>query len=122
MIAEALAEAVAALESQGLRVAVRSGDLTPPCVYVQIGGASDDGAPLAGGLTTTLWVYWLPIRGVENLPGDAAALDSIYAALTPLTMATLTATRTSVTISNDTWPGYRADVSLLAVPDLVEAR
>jgi hypothetical protein len=120
VIAESITAATDALEAQGLRVAVRSGDLTPPCCYVQLGGVTDDGGPLAGGLVSTLWVFWLPVRGVENLPADAAALDSLYAALTPLTMATLTVTRTSLTVSNDTWPGYRADVSLLAVPDLVE--
>ena len=120
MIAESITAAVSALEAQGLRTAVRSGDLTPPCCYVQLGGCSDDGATLAGGVISTLWVFWLPVRGVENLPADAAALDSLYAALTPLTMATLTVTRTSLTVSNDTWPGYRADVSLLAVPDLLE--
>lgn len=116
MIADSIAAAVTALEAEGLRVAVRSGDLTPPCCYVQLGGVSDDGAPFSGGLVSTLWVYWVPVRGVENLTADAAALDSLYAALTPLTMSTLTATRTSLTVSNDTWPGYRADVSLLALP------
>jgi hypothetical protein len=116
VIADAITAAVSALEAQGLRVAVRSGDLTPPCCYVQLGSVSDDAVPLAGGLISTLWVYWVPVRGVENLPADGAALDALYAALTPLTMSTLTVTRTSLTVSNDTWPGYRADVSLLALP------
>lgn len=123
MIAEAVDAAVAALRAQGLVVAVRSGDLTAPCIYVQIGGATDAEVTLAGGLVTTLWVYWIPVRGVENLAGDAAALDKVFLALAPLTYAATAATRTSLTVSNDTWPGYRVDVSILTaeIPDTVEA-
>ena len=121
MIAESLIALAVALEGEGLRVAIRSGDLTPPCVYVQIGGATDDGIVLAGGLVSTFWVYWVPIRGVENLTADAAALDAMFAALSPLASSTLTATRTSLTVSNDTWPAYRADAQILAVPDSLEA-
>ena len=48
-------------------------------------------------------------------------LAAFNAALSPLASSTLTATRTSLTVSNDTWPAYRADAQILAVPDLVEA-
>jgi hypothetical protein len=119
MIADSVAAAVAALRAEGLVVAVRSGDLTPPCVYVQIGTAADAEGILADGTITGLWCYWIPVRGVENLDGDAAALDSMFAALRPLGAAAITATRTSLTVSNDTWPGYRVDVSVIAVPDQV---
>lgn len=115
-ISATVTDLVAALEDAGLRVAVRDGDITPPVVYVRIGTVSDLGGPLAGALTTVFYVYYIPIRGVDNLAGDAAALDQIYAALSPITWAELTATASSVTVKNETWPAYRLDVALAAVP------
>ena len=91
-VAAAVAELVAALEGTGLRVAVRDGDITPPVVYVRIGTVSDAGAPLAGGTLCGFYVYYIPIRGVDNLAGDAEALDALYAALSPLAWADLNAT------------------------------
>ena len=113
-ITAAVDELVAALESSGVRVAVRDGDITPPVAYVRIGSVSDAGVPLTGGTLTVFYVYYIPVRGVDNLAGDAAALDAIYAALSPLTWAELAATASSVTVKNDTWPCYRLDVSLCA--------
>lgn len=110
-VAAAVVELVAALESTGLRVAVRDGDLTPPVVYVRIGTVSDAGAPLAGGTMTVFYAYYIPIRGVDNLAGDADALDALFAALSPLAWADVAATASSVTVKNDTWPCYRLDVS-----------
>ena len=120
-VADAVAAAVARLSAAGLSVAVRSGDLTPPCVYVQIGTVSDAGAVFHGGTSTTLWVYYVPVRGVENLDGDAAALDALFYALSPLATAEVIATRTSLTVSNDTWPAYRADCPTLSSPIAVPA-
>jgi hypothetical protein len=88
---------------------------------VQIGGATDTEVVLAGGLVSTFWVYWVPVRGVENLTADAAALDAMFAALSPISAAALTVTRTSLTVSNDTWPAYRADAQILAIPTTLEA-
>jgi hypothetical protein len=111
-VAAAVDELVDALEAAGLRVAVRDGDITPPCVYVRIGTVTEAGAPLSGGQVTLFYVYLIPIRGVDNLAGDADALDSVYAALSPLAWAEIVTTATSVTVRNDTWPCYRLDVSL----------
>lgn len=110
----ALEVLTAALEAAGLRVAVRDGDITPPVVYVRIGAVSDMGAPLAGDTVTTFWVHYIPVRGVDNLTGDADALDRIYAALSPLTSAELAATASSVTAKGEPWPCYRIDAPLWA--------
>lgn len=116
-IAAAAAQLVAALEAAGLRVAVRDGDLTPPCVYVpRPGTTSDAGVPLAGGRLAVFYVYYVPIRGVDNLAGDCAALDAIYDAVTPISFAEVAGTFSSVTVKNDSWPCYRLDVSMLGVP------
>jgi hypothetical protein len=115
-IREAADDLVAALEAAGLRAAVRDGDITPPVVYLQIGTVSDAGAVLSGGTVVVFYVYYLPIRGIDNLAGDADALDAIYGALEPLAWAELAATRTSVTIKNETWPCYRLDVALMSAP------
>jgi hypothetical protein len=114
-VTAALAELVTALGAAGLRVAVRDGDITPPVVYIRIGTASDAGGPLTGSPMTVFYVHYIPIRGVENLAGDADALDTIFAALTPLTWTELTATNTSVTVKNDSWPCYRLDAALPGV-------
>lgn len=114
-VAAAAAELIEALESSGLRVAVRDGDITPPCAYIRIGTVSDAGVPLDGATLTLFYVYYIPIRGVDNLPGDAAALDALYTALTPLAWTELTTTSSSVTIKNDSWPCYRLDVSCAGV-------
>ena len=114
-ISAAVLAVVDALETAGLRVAVRDGDLTPPCVYIKIGTTTDAGVPLTGGVLTTFYVYYVPVRGVDNLAGDAAALDQIYEALTPLTWTALAATASSVTVKNDTWPCYRLDVATVGL-------
>ena len=119
-ITAALADVVAALEASGLRVAVRDGDITPPCVYIRIGTVSDQGAVLAGGTLTQFYVYFIPIRGVDNIGGDAEALDTLYAALSPIAWANLTATASSVTVKNDTWPCYRLDLSVAAAAAITE--
>ena len=115
MIGDALAAAVAAIEAHGLRVALRSGDITPPVVYIQIGTATDMGGPLEGGRIPTFWAYYIPVRGLDNATGDAAALDALYDALSPITAAEMVVTRTSVTVNNETWPAYRADAAILAL-------
>ena len=115
-IRDAAADLVATLEAGGLRTAVRDGDITPPVVYIQIGTVSDAGAVLSGGTVVMFYVYYIPIRGIDNLAGDADALDALYTALTPLAWAELAGTRTSVTIKNETWPCYRLDVALMAAP------
>ena len=115
MRAEALAEIVAALEAAGCRTAVRSGDITPPVFFVELGQSSDLGAPLSGGGVATFWVYYIPVRGLGNTSGDCDAIDALYAALSPLAAAELVTTKTSVTISNDTWPCYRADLAVMAL-------
>ena len=118
----ALEEITAALEAAGLRTALRAGDITPPVVYVRAGTGTEDGTPLTGTLLHTLYLYYIPVRGVDNLAGDAAAIDAICAAVAPLTWAPLTYTSSSVTVLNDTWPCYRFDVAVagLAAPALSE--
>jgi hypothetical protein len=118
-IAAALAEVVAAVEAAGVRVAIRDGDITPPAVYIRIGSVSDQGVPLAGGTMTGFYLYFIPIRGVDNLAGDADTLDALYAALAPLAWADLTATASSVTVKNDTWPCYRLDLSVADAAALI---
>ena len=114
-VTAALADVTAALEASGLRVAIRDGDITPPVVYVRIGTVSDQGAPLAGGTLTQFYLYFIPIRGVDNLAGDAETLDTLYSALSPLAWADLTTTASSVTVKTDTWPCYRLDLSVAAL-------
>jgi hypothetical protein len=118
MIADTVTELVDALEAAGLRVAVRAGDITPPAVFVQVGNVTDAGGILAGGLVATFYVHLIPIRGIDNLAGDAQLLDTLLAVLRPLAVAQLVCTRTTVTINNDTWPCYRADLPALAVDPL----
>jgi hypothetical protein len=114
MIADTITAVVDALTAAGLRVAERYGDITPPVCYLQIGTVSTAGGVLAGATVTTLYVYYIPVRGVDNLAGDAGGLDRLFAAVTPLAVADLVATRTSVTVNADTWPCYRADLAVLA--------
>jgi hypothetical protein len=111
-VAAAVAELVDALTAAGLRVAVRDGDITPPVVYVRIGTVGQTGIPLSGGQLTLFYLYVIPVRGVDNLAGDADLLDQVYAALEPIAWTEITATATSLTVRNDTWPGYRLDVSV----------
>lgn len=111
----ALDEVTAALTAAGLRVAVRDGDITPPVVYIQIGTTGGAGVPLVGGTMTGLYVYYIPIRGVDNLYGEADGLDAIRAALVPLAWADLPSVRSSVTIKNDTWQCHRFDMPVCAV-------
>jgi hypothetical protein len=113
-VADSAAELVAALEAAGLRVAVRDGDITPPVVYIRIGTGSSIGGSLAVPATTVFYVYYIPVRGVDNLTGDAAALDTVMEALTSITWAEVTFTASSVTVKNETWPCYRLDVALAA--------
>ena len=114
-LAVALAQTVAALEGAGLRVAVRDGDITPPVVYLKLGTATDEGGPLEGSRLAVFYVHYIPIRGIDNLAGDADALDAIYDALGPIAWAALTATATTVTVKNDSWPCYRLDLSTAAM-------
>ena len=88
----AYADVVTALEAAGLRVAQRDGDITPPIVYVGRGTLTDAGAPLAGGRILGAYLYYIPVRGVDNMTGDLEALDTIYDALTPIAWAPLNAT------------------------------
>lgn len=108
----------AALSAAGLRLAVRDGDITPPVIYLRIGQVTDSGQMLAGGTVTTMYAFVIPIRGIDNLDGDAKLLDRALVALAPLSSATLTATETSVTVRNDTWPCYRFDVPILETSPL----
>lgn len=111
-VTAAAAQLVAALEATGLRVAIRDGDITPPVCYIHLGTGSDAGAPLAGTGLSLSYVYYIPIRGIDNLFGDAEAIDTIVAALAPIAWAEITWTWTSTTVKNETWPCYRFDVSL----------
>jgi hypothetical protein len=115
VIADAVAEVVTALMGAGQRVAVRSGDITPPVWYLQLGQTTNASTLLAGGVVVTLYVHYIPVRGLDNLDADSEALDVLYDTLGPLAVLDLVATRTSVTINNDTWPCYRADLAALAV-------
>jgi hypothetical protein len=115
-IANGVAVVVEALESAGLRTAVRAGDITPPVFYIQIGATTGAGVPLAGGVATTLWVFYIPIRGIDNLAGDSTELDAAYFALEPLTIAELTGTRSSLTVGNETYPAYRLDCTVVGNP------
>lgn len=121
-VAAALTELTAALEAAGIRVAVRDGDITPPVAYVRIGTVSDAGGVLTGNTLTMFYLHYIPIRGVDNLAGDADALDALYDALSPIAWGELTATETSVTVRNDTWPCYRLDVSLAGVSAAIKER
>jgi hypothetical protein len=115
MIREALTMVAEALAGEGLRVAYRAGDLTPPVVYVRIANTEDAGVMFAGGLVVTFACYYIPIRGVDNAEGDADALDAIFRALRPLAVTALAAPYGSVTINQETWPCYRADLAALAL-------
>lgn len=116
-VAASVAALVDALEGAGIRVAVRSGEITPPVVLIHIGTISDSGVNLGGSATlTTFYAYYIPVRGVDNLMGDAEALDAIYAALDPIVWAPVSAAAASVTVKTDTWPCYRLDVSLAGAP------
>lgn len=116
MIADTLAELVAALQAGGVRVAARPGDITPPVVYLEIGTATEAGSlPLAGAMQVTFYAYYIPIRGVDDTGADAAALDLVLPVLRPFALATMTTTKTSVTVNNVTWPCYRTDLPALAV-------
>jgi hypothetical protein len=117
-IADAVTAVADALEAAGCRVAVRSGDITPPVFYLRLGAVGEAGGTLAGALVPVLWAYYIPVRGVDNLPADAAALDAAYQALGPLAVAELTTTATSVTVIAETWPCYRLDVFVLSQPAL----
>lgn len=112
-VAVSAALVVDALTAAGLRVAIRDGDITPPVSYIRIGQVSNAAITLAGGTSTLLYVYVIPIRGVDTLAGDADLLDQVYAALSPLAAADLVATATSLTIRTDTWPCYRFDLTVL---------
>ena len=109
------ADIVAALEAAGLRVAVRDGDITPAIVYIGRGTLTDAGAPLAGGRVLGAYLYYIPVRGVDNMVGDLEALDAIYDALSPIAWAPLNATWSSVTVQNVSWPAWRIDMSAASV-------
>ena len=111
----AVDEVTAALRAAGLRVAERDGDITPPVVYIQINTTGDAGVPLVGGTMSGLYVYFIPIRGIDNLYGEADGLDAIRGALVPLAWADLQSARSSLTIKNDTWQCHRFDMTLCAV-------
>jgi hypothetical protein len=119
-VAVALASLVDALERAGMRTAVRDGDITPPVVYVQIATTGAAGIPMTGGTLTGFWMHYIPVRGVDNIAGEADALDAIRAALTPLAMTELTSIRSSVTVRNDSWPCHRFDATLLATPAVLK--
>jgi len=105
---DALTALTDALRAHGLRVALRPGDLTPPCVLVQLWGPSDTGE-LIDPLTTTFVTYAIPLRGTDDTPADCALMDTVIAALSPVTLDAVTFTRTTVTVTDTSWPCYRAD-------------
>ncbi|HEY2303241.1 MAG TPA: hypothetical protein VGH66_15180 [Acidimicrobiales bacterium] len=111
----AYADVVAVLEAAGLRVAQRDGDITPPVVYIGRGTLTDAGAPLAGGRILGAYLYFIPVRGVDNMAGDLETLDVMYDALSPIAWAPLNATWSSVTVKADTWPCWRIDMSAASV-------
>ncbi|HZZ55697.1 MAG TPA: hypothetical protein VFE26_15600 [Trebonia sp.] len=111
----AYADVVAVLEAAGVRVAQRDGDITPPVVYIGRGTLTDAGAPLAGGRILGAYLYFIPVRGVDNMAGDLETLDVIYDALSPIAWAPLNATWSSVTVKSDTWPCWRIDMSAASV-------
>jgi hypothetical protein len=115
VIVDALNAVVAALEAEGLRTSLRSGDITPPVCHLQIGQVAENGSVLVGGVVVTFYVHYIPVRGVDNLAGDADALDAVYRALAPMAVTDLVTVKTSVTVYNDTWPCYRSDLAAMAL-------
>jgi hypothetical protein len=107
---------IAVLEAAGLRVATRAGDITPPVVLIEtVGTTTDQGGVLENSQAGVWYVYWIPIRGVSNLDADCDALDTIYPAIRPLTVAATTSVWSSVTVANDTWPARRFDIPLAGI-------
>lgn len=106
-----MADVTDALEAEGLRVARVSSDITPPVCYLKVGATTGAGAVLAGGKVVTVWVYYIPVRGVDNPTAEGAALDALHRALAPLGVADLTTSWTSLTLQSDTWPCHRADLT-----------
>jgi hypothetical protein len=112
-VAVTVALVVDALTAAGLRVAQRDGDITPPVTYIRIGQGTNGAITLAGGTSTVLWVYVIPVRGVDNLAGDADLLDIVITALEPLAAADLPYVSTTLNIRSETWPCYRFDLTVL---------
>jgi len=108
-LAAARAKLVAALEGEGLRVAQRSTDVTPPCVYVWRWSAADQ-ATLAGGHRSGFGVHWIQVRNVDNPDADDAALQSILDAAGPLSSDLVELVESSVMVGEVPWPCYRAVV------------
>jgi hypothetical protein len=111
-----LATLVDVLEAAGLRVATRAGDITPPVVFIETcGTTTDEGGTLVDSYAGVWYVYWIPVRGVSNLAADCEALDTVYPAISPITVAATTSVWSSVTVNNDTWPARRFDIPLAGV-------
>jgi hypothetical protein len=111
-----LAALTAVLEAAGLRVATRSGDITPPVVLIEaVGTTTDEGGTLIDSHAGVWYVYFIPIRGVSNLAADCDALDAIYTAIAPITVGPTTSVWSSVTVNNDTWPARRFDIPLAGI-------
>lgn len=106
---EGYAAVVGALRGAGLRVATRPADLTPPTVYAQLWAASTDGVMLAGGRRTTVAVFWVPIRGLDDPETVNPALDSIFDALDPIVGEAFTMPRTSITIGEQSFDAFRGE-------------
>ena len=102
--AEARAAVLAALTGQGLRVAGRGADITPPCVYVKRRGTASMEVMLAGGARSIFAVHWIPIRGVDDPAGEDDAHARILAALEPLAVETVDLEETSVSVGDTSWP------------------
>ena len=108
MRAEALADVVDALGGRRAR-AIRDGISPRRVFFVELRQRSR--RTLAGDRLTMLYVYLIPVRGVDNLADcDAERLDAVHQAVAPIAWADVTSTTSSVTVNNDTWPCYRVDV------------
>lgn len=105
---DALPALTDALRAAGCRVALRAADLTPPCVLVQLWGTSDAGE-LIDPRTATFVIFYVPLRATDDAAGDCAALDTITDALSALTVEALSFTRSTVTVTDTSWPCYRAE-------------
>jgi hypothetical protein len=112
---DAVLDLTAALEAAGFHVAHTEQDVTPPCVYLELGATSDAGPPLdqAGQTMATVYAYLIPLKGLADCLVDADNCDRIYAAVSEMCWETLAGVKTSVSVAGELWPCHRFDCTLL---------
>ena len=108
-LADAFDLVVSAIGDADVAVALRPADLAPPCCYVRTYRYADAAGPLTDGTAATLAVHYVPPRGLDDQLADAATLDRLMAALSPVTADQVTFQDSTVTIGDVSWPCYRAD-------------